>query len=131
MLRPAAGTVAAQTPGKSHQAELETLLRTLATGPDYRRAPAAAALGLRCGGTSAPEVLGALLSVVVDEEAADLMRIEAIIALYRVLGESLPQALELELRSAFPSGVDWDFLQTCQRDLEKLLADDPASNSKS
>lgn len=117
-LRPPAGVVTARSPGREPDEERAGLLRALAEGPDFRRAPAATALALHCSGTSDPEVLSALLEAVLEEGYETLVRVEAVLALYRVLGQSLPTAMEGELRQRFPEGVDWEFVNACQRRVE-------------
>ena len=97
-------------------------MRALAEGPDFRRAPAATALALHCAATSDLEVLSALVEAVVEEDYENLVRVEALLALYRVLGQSVPTAIEAELRQRFPQGVDWDFVHGCQRRVEKATS---------
>ncbi len=117
-LRPAVGSVAASAPGRGSDEEREGFLRTLAEGPDFRRAAAATALGLHCAGSADPAVLSALLDAVHDEGYETLIRVEAILALYQVVGQALPDAMHGELRQHFPEGVDWDFVRVCQRRVE-------------
>jgi hypothetical protein len=121
-LRPPEGVVTARSPGREPDEERAGLLRALAEGPDFRRAPAATALALHCAATSDLEVLSALVEAVVEEEYENLVRVEALLALYRVLGQSMPTALEGELRQRFPQGVDWDFVHGCQRRVEKATS---------
>ena len=121
-LRPPEGVVTARTPGREPDEERAGLLRALAEGPDFRRAPAATALALHCAATSDLEVLSALVEAVVEEDYENLVRVEALLALYRVLGQSVPTAIEAELRQRFPQGVDWDFVHGCQRRVEKATS---------
>ena len=124
VLRPAQGAVSTAAPGRDQNEERAALLRTLQDGPDFRRAAAATALALSCADSSDLQVIRALLVALRDESFGVLVRAESLLALYRVRGQSLPVEVEVEVRSDFPGGVDWDFVQSCER----LLAEqDPGA----
>ncbi len=118
-IQPAAGIVPAGSPGRGADQERDGLLRTLAEGPDFRRAPAAVALALHCSGAGDPEVVAALLDALANEEYETLVRVESLLALYRVLDKVLEADFEAELRQNFPLGVDWDFVEACRLRIEK------------
>jgi len=63
-------------------------------------------------------VLTALLDAVHHEEYETLVRVEAVLALYQVVGQSLPAGMHQELRQQFPEGVDWDFVRACKSRVE-------------
>jgi hypothetical protein len=117
-LRPAVGVVAASSPERGVDEERAGFLRTLHEGPDFRRAAAATALGLHCADSEDLVVLSALLDAVHDEGYEALVRVEAVLALYQVVGQALPVAMQGELRQHFPQGVDWDFVRACERRCE-------------
>jgi hypothetical protein len=106
--------VSAAAPGRAEDQERAGLLRTLAEGPDFRRGAAAAALALHCGGVRDLEVIAALLAALRNEEFGVLVRAESLLALYALLGESLPVEVEVVVRQDFPDGVDWDFVRSCE-----------------
>ena len=118
VLRPAQGAVTAAAPGRNEDEERAALLRTLQEGPDFRRAAAATALALSCAGSRAPQVIEALLTALRDENFGALVRVESLLALYRVCGKSLAFEVESEVRQDFPAGVDWEFVRSCESRLE-------------
>jgi len=71
-----------------------------------QRAAAARALALSFGGTASSAVAHGLLSVLADEDADDESRVEAWVAVCRVMGDPLPWALEAALRDDGPSSID-------------------------
>jgi len=113
-LRPAEGAVSSPPPGRDENEERDGLLRTLEEGPDFRSAAAAKALALSCSGSRQPRVIAALVDAAHREDFGVLVRAEAVLALYQVLGESLPTDVEVTIRRDFPSGVDWDFVEACR-----------------
>lgn len=113
-LRPAPGTVSSAPPGRDEGEERAGLLRTLAEGPDFRRGAAAAALALSCAGVRDLEVITALLAALRNEEYGGLVRAESLLALYALLGQSLPVEVEVVVRQDFPEGVDWEFVRSCE-----------------
>ena len=106
--------MSAASPGRDADEERAGLLRTLAEGPDFRRGAAAAALALHCAGLRDIEVIAALLAAVRNEEFGTLVRAESLLALYALLGQSLPVEVEVVVRQDFPEGVDWDFVRSCE-----------------
>jgi len=113
-LRTAEGAVSSPAPGRDEDSERDGLLRTLKEGPDFLSAAAAKALALSCSGSRQPRVLAALVDASCREDLGVSVRAEAVLALYRVLGESVPTDVEVTIRRDFPSGVDWDFVEACR-----------------
>ena len=114
-LRPPEGAVTAGAPGRHSDEERAGFLRTLAEGPDFRRAPAAVALSLHCADSDDIEVTAALLAALRNDDYEVLVRVEALLAIYRVSGQLVPTLAESDLRQRFPRGVDWEFVNACQR----------------
>ena len=85
-----------------------------------QRAAAAKALSLSFAGKPTKHVVHGLLGVMTDPEADDESRVEAWVAVCRVMGDPLPYELEAVLRRDGPDGIDAAQILGWQERLEEL-----------
>ncbi len=120
---PLGGTVAgaARTTGGAPP-QADTLLRVLGEGTPMQRAAAAKALSLSFAGKPTKPVVYGLLGVMTDPDADDESRVEAWVAVCRVMGAPLSYEEEATLRRDGAEGIDAAQILGWQERLEDLGA---------
>ena len=87
-----------------------------------QRAAAAKALSLSFAGKPTKPVVHGLLGVMTDPDAGDDSRVEAWVAVCRVMGDPLPYEVEAIVRREGPEGIDAAQILGWQERLEELEA---------